>query len=173
MIAPAVAPETAAERRRRLKEAARREKERLNDATLHAPIVLGDGRGVTLELRDLIMRLLERDVGARLGSADAVRAHPFLGDAVEWDLLERQVLPAPFQPSAQLVYAKDVVPDLSFQPDVDADGTLARRRAEERGGAVLGATLGAWHYAPVDRASGQFGDELRDFVAKFTAVSMA
>ena len=41
-----------------------------------------------------------------------MKQHDFLAN-VEWVLLERMALPAPFVPDSSLVYAQDVVPALS------------------------------------------------------------
>ena len=50
----------------------------------------------------------------RLGSNGfgEVRSHHFFKDFA-WDLLEQQLLPAPFVPDPRLVYAKDEIPTLA------------------------------------------------------------
>ena len=134
----------------------------LNEATLHAPITLR-GKRLTEPCKALLLALLERDVAKRLSSAQAVKAHAFLGELVEWRLLAQQALPPPFVPNADLVYAKDDVPPISFHLD---EGEQARDLDE------VGARLGAWEYA-VAAGSDEFGDELGEYVKKFTAESHA
>ena len=135
----------------------------LNEATLSAPVVLR-GPHVTKPLEALLMRLLERDPSARLSTAAEVKAAPFLGEEIEWGLMERMCLPPPFLPNPNLVYAKDDVPPFSFHPETDAD---ALRDLDE-----VGKRLGAWDYA-VKPESAAYADELGEYVKKFTAVSNA
>ena len=134
----------------------------LNEATLHAPITLRHGPNMNATLRDLLTKLLDRDATTRLASSAQVNAHAFLGDNVEWPLLEAQLLPAPYTPDASLVYAKDHVPPLSFHNDDEI-----KRPASE-----VGMQLGEWEYS-VTSDSAEFGLELAEYVKKFTAVSEA
>lgn len=82
---------------------------------------------------------------------------------MDWELIEQQCLPPPFVPDSSLVYAKDVVPPLSFHPD-----ELEPTRALDE----VGARLGAWDYA-IAPGSDEFAEELGEYVKKFTAVSCA
>lgn len=65
-------------------------------------------------LRKLILALVHPDATKRLGAAGitALRQHDYFED-VEWGLLERRLLRAPWRPSRSLVYANDEVAPLS------------------------------------------------------------
>ena len=92
-----------------------------------------------------------------------MREHEYLGSRIEWELLERQVLPAPYVPNRNLVYAKDYVPALSIHHDLPEH----KRAAED-----VGRHLGEWDYA-VGADSAEFGEELGEYVRKFAAISQA
>jgi hypothetical protein len=149
----------------------------LNDATLHMP--LDDLRlgadAVSAGLPSLLTALLQRDPTRRLGAAgsDAIRQHPFFDD-VEWELLAQGLLPAPFVPDPQLVYAKDIVPPLS--EDERAKENLGRAEAMPPPAAKDGAAgpvaaepdeatldIENWDYC-ANQAT--FARELRAFVRK-------
>ena len=94
-----------ARRRPRLTE------DQLNFNTCHMPLDIeaSMARKAPAELCAFIRALLARVPGERLGSGGVsdVRAHPFLGANVEWELLASQKLVAPFVPDPQLVYTPD------------------------------------------------------------------
>jgi hypothetical protein len=74
-----------------------------------------------------------------------------------------QVLPAPYVPSPNLVYAKDIVPALSIHNDAYDNPRLAED---------VGVHLGEWGYS-LAADSQEFSDELGEYVRKFAAVSRA
>ncbi|KAJ0395719.1 hypothetical protein P43SY_006367 [Pythium insidiosum] len=54
-------------------------------------------RGMSSTLRDLLRRMLEPELGARLCDADAIKAHAWFSD-VDWQDVQRRDVPAPFRP---------------------------------------------------------------------------
>ena len=161
----------------------------LNDATLHMPLHdLGLGpEAIAAQLHSLLSGLLQRDPARRLGAAGAhaVQQHAFF-EAVEWELMAQGLLPAPFVPDPQLVYAKDVVLPLSederaraalvraeAKGKAAADGTPAGQPGAGLGaGAAEGASadpeeatldLAAWDFAGNAET---FERELKEFVRK-------
>ena len=118
----------------------------LNANTLSMPLEPVEW-GIDAQLASLIVGLLKRDQGVRLGSeggAEAVRRHP-LFEGVEWALLREGKLPAPFLPNPTLVYAKDTVPPLSEDapaPRVAARATLPIAEPGADNGEVGVAQLG-------------------------------
>ena len=131
-----------------------------DEATLNAPLVF-EGRNMSPPLKQLLEALMQRDSNRRLGSLEGVCAHPFFSE-VEWDLLGKQALPAPFVPNASLVYAKDVVPPLSVHPEDKHSRALDE----------VGDRLGQWDYA-ISADTEEWAEELGEYVNKFTPVSSA
>ena len=76
--------------------------------------------------------------------------------------MENQWLPAPFIPDRKLVYAKDVVPPMSFLDELEAQRPVGE----------VGEELGDWEYT-VPAGSPEFAHELGEYVHKFTAISTA
>lgn len=68
-------------------------------------------------LKDIIMRLLDRNPETRLGSSNTtsdkeeIMAHPFFMD-VDWDALLKQTLPAPYIPEIRTDLDEPLSPDL-------------------------------------------------------------
>ena len=149
--------------RRRLREQMKQKELVLNEATLHGPIDFPNSPSLTQALKALLLRLLEREPSRRIATAAEVKEHPYLGSHVEWELLRMQVLPAPYVPSPNLVYAKDIVPALSIHNDAYDNPRLAED---------VGVHLGEWGYS-LAADSQEFSDELGEYVRKFAAVSRA
>ena len=98
--------------------------EELNYNTLHMPIELPPLMGKPLA--DFIRRLLERSPERRLGSDGTgdVRRHAFLGTNIEWELLTKRRLMAPYVPNPQLVYTPDRIRDFSEEVTMPDDDEL-------------------------------------------------
>ena len=122
----------------------------LNHNTLHLPVRISGT--VDDNFASFLHALLERDAPSRLGAppsgVHAVQAHAFLRE-VEWDLLERKRLPAPFVPNRHLVYAKDEVEPLADSVH-DAHNTSPRAVRPE---GVPTAALGPAQSANAGRRS--------------------
>ena len=84
-----------------------------------------------------------------------MREHAFLGEKVEWELLEAQALPAPFVPDKGLVYAKDDVP--AFSVGGGADDVVEGGRADDVEGD------GGWEFVPDEAA---WREELAEFIRR-------
>ena len=146
----ALDPSAARRRRPRMTE------EELNFNTLHMPIDVHASRAarVPADLGAFIHALLERDPDKRLCGDDAhgsVRSHPLFARHIEWALLERQELVAPFVPDSELVYTHDRITDFSGSLDLPSDELLDDFRDWDYGGEGVG-----------------YGDELRQLVQKST-----
>lgn len=145
----------------------------LNYNTLHKPIELKrEGAHA-----DLIRLLLVRDVAGRIASGDAVRAHPFCTDTIDWALLANAQLPSPVAPDKKLIYAPDASA-VRTEPSADDralpsslvgnkfDGwgytcTDPKVRAQRRPAALLGTLPGAAPArAPVARRSRVISSEV-------------
>lgn len=66
--------------------------------------------GITMsdDLKDLITKLLEKNVETRLGStndADEIVSHKFF-QGVDWDRLMKKEIPAPFKPDLEFIKNK-------------------------------------------------------------------
>ena len=101
--------------------------EQLNYNTCHMPIDLSPTRATPSDLVSFVQGLLDRDADKRLGSGGEgdVRAHPFLGARVEWELLASQKLVAPFVPDPNLVYTPDVITEYSGDLDLPSEELVA------------------------------------------------
>lgn len=125
--------------------------EELNFNTLHMPLEFGDK--AKPELASFLRALLERDPAKRLGAEGAgdVRAHALLSKHIDWPLLQKQQLVAPFVPDAQLVYTPDHISDFSGEAKIPEDELLDHFRDWRFNGEAAG-----------------YREELREFVQKST-----
>ena len=124
------------------RHATRLAEEGLNFNTLYMPSSLLL-RGLSTHAAELMSGLLERDMNKRLCGKEALHGHPFL-QGVEWELMAEAILPAPFVPDPQLVYAKDflrVDEDDRGMPPLEAEqGAAPAPRADVR------ELLEGWQY---------------------------
>lgn len=95
---------------------AQEEEEETNQRILHAPIeVVLQVLETERSLHAFLAGLLQREPLRRLGAASSeeVEAHAFLAPHVDFSLMRRQLMPAPWKPDPQLIYAKDMVEPFS------------------------------------------------------------